>query len=101
MDRNELFRIQKLEHDRERELRLKMAMTRALSEGKEPFDLELMDELWRDNPDRRSEALGIHLSKDKRTADWSEIYYVQYPKIRTMKEFVAKMIEAQVNGFFD
>ncbi len=101
MDRNELFRIQKLEHDRERELQLNMAMTQALAEGKEPFDLELMDKLWRDNPDMRSQALGKPISKEKRTADWSEIYYVQYPKIRTMKEFVAKMTEAQVNGFFD
>lgn len=101
MNRNELFRLQKAEHDAARAMQLAIAKTEALAEGKEPFDLKLMDEMWRDNPDTRHMANGSTLSLEERVAEWSEKYYVQYRAVRTMREFVAKMKLAQVHGFFD
>lgn len=101
MNQNEWFRARKAEMDKARAQRLEIAKKEATSAGKEPFDLGVMDALWRDNPDRRSEALGHIIPEESRTADWSEVYYVQYPEITTMADFVAKMKEVQVQGFFD
>lgn len=101
MNRNELFRLQKAEQDAARAMRLDLAITEAHADGKEPFDLLVMDRLWRDNPDMRIMAQGSTISQEERTADWSEKYYVQYPQVRTMSEFVAKMKVTQLHGFFD
>lgn len=101
MNQNEKFRLLKAEQDAARVERLSRARTEAQTVGKEPFDLQVMDRLWRDNPDMRLMSQGLTISREERIADWSEIYYVQYPQVWTMREFVAKMVEAQVHGFFD
>ncbi len=101
MNRNELFRLQKAEHDAQRAEHLRQAKEAAELEGKETFDLDAMDTLWRDNPDKRLEAQGLTIPRNERIAQWSEVYYVQYPNIHTLSEFVAKMKESQVHGFFD
>ena len=101
MNRNELFRSQKIEQDALRARLLDLAKTKAHEDGKEPFDLQVMDELWRDNPDMRLMAQGLAISQDERIAEWSEKYYVQYPDVRTMSDFVTKMKVSQLHGFFD
>ena len=101
MNRNELFRLQKAELDSARARQLALAKAEAYADGKEPFDLDQMDRLWRDNPDRRLMAQGLTLLPQERIAEWSEKYYVQYPEVRSMSEFVAKMMVSQVHGFFD
>jgi hypothetical protein len=59
MNRNELFRLQKAELDAARARRLALAKAEAYADGKEPFYLDEMDRLWRDNPDRRLMAQGL------------------------------------------
>lgn len=101
MNRNELFRLQKAEQDALRANRLDLARAEAHADGKELFDLQVMDALWRDNPDMRMMAQGLTMSLEERIAEWSEKYYVQYPEVRTMDDFVAKMKVSQLHGFFD
>jgi hypothetical protein len=101
MNRNDQFRLQKAEQDAARAKRLELEKTKAHADGKELFDLLVMDRLWRDNPDMRNMAQGLTISEEERTAEWSEKYYIQYPEVRTMSEFVAKMKVSQLHGFFD
>lgn len=101
MNRNEQFKLEKAKQDEESKKQLEVATKEAHSEGKEPFDLDLMDRLWRDNPDKRFEAQGIPIHLENRIYEWSWKYYVQYPNLRTMSEFVAAMKASQMHGFFD
>ncbi|MEQ1568386.1 MAG: hypothetical protein ABMA64_22310 [Myxococcota bacterium] len=73
----------------------------AIAAGKEPFDLEVLDRCWRDNPDARHAALGVAAPPDERRREWAHRYYVLYPEVRTNAAFVAAMKALQGEGAFD
>ena len=92
----------KAKQDAEYAVRLEQAKDAALANGWEPFDLDVMDELWHDCPDKLDAGLGIPIHRERRIKDWERFYYCSScTTYRTMAEFVADMIEAQLNGAFD
>ena len=92
----------KAKQDAEFAVRLEQAKTAALANGSEAFDLDVMDELWADCPDKLDASLGIPIHRERRIKNWESFYYCSScTTYRTMAEFVADMIEAQLNGAFD
>jgi hypothetical protein len=85
----------------ERALRLKAALEVAEISGKERFDLDRFYALWRDNPDARLASLGVIPPEEERRRGWEETYYLTWPQIQSLEEFVGVMKEAQANGCFD
>ena len=92
----------KAKQDADYSVRLEKARTAALANGQELFDLDMMDELWDNCPDKLNASLGIPVSREHRIKDWEHVYYCSTgTTYRTMAEFVADMIKAQKNGAFD
>lgn len=77
------------------------ARAAALRSGKEPFDMAVLEAVWRDNPDARHASRGVVMSHEWRLREWEHLYYCQFPAIRSNREFIARMKALQAQGFFD
>ena len=73
----------------------------ALRSGKEPFDLAALEGAWRDNPDAYHAARGVVMTREWRLREWEQLYYCQFPSIRSNREFIERMKVLQAEGFFD
>jgi len=72
----------------EREAReLADAKAAALASGKEPFDLAKLETMCDTSFEGRVDPV------EKRQKKFETIYYVEYPDIRTLQEFAAKVTE--------
>lgn len=80
---------------------LRLAKKEALDKGKEPFDLDYLYDQWPRNPDARAKSVGVYRSHEERLVEWENLYFRSFPDIATMKEFVEKMKQLQLDGFFD
>ena len=101
MDWNQWSSDLKAKQDAEGDKRLQAAILEALADGKEPFDIDIMDKLWESNPDQLNVYFGCHNPREKRIAEWSDAYYLRCPQCRTMIEFVREMKDLQSHGAFD
>ncbi len=91
----------KAKQDAEVAIRLNVAILEALADGKQAFDIDIMDELWESNPDQLDAYLGCPHPREKRIEEWSDAYYLRCPQCRTMSEFVCHMKYLQSQGAFD
>lgn len=80
---------------------LAQARDAALRSGKEPFDLPGLEAAWRDNPDAYHAARGVVMPREWCLREWEQLYYCQFPAIRSNREFIARMKDLQAQGFFD
>ncbi|MCA9126269.1 MAG: hypothetical protein KDB22_04250 [Planctomycetales bacterium] len=78
-----------------------LAREKALAEGKQPFDLDYLYRHWPTNPDDRVSSLGGDQNHEQRLEHWENLYYRSFPAIATMPDFVEKMKQLQLEGFFD
>ena len=80
---------------------LAQARDSALRSGKEPFDLAALEAAWRDNPDAHHAARGVVMPREWRLREWEQLYYCQFPSVRSNREFIERMKVLQAEGFFD
>jgi hypothetical protein len=98
---NEQFRARKQQQEREAEANLETAKSEAHASGKEPFDLDLLERLWPENPNARAAANGIDVPRTQRLKEWEHSYYLLYPGMRTNAEFIDRMKTLAAHGCFD
>jgi hypothetical protein len=84
----EFHRALRRQAEQERQEQLAKAKSDAASRGKEPFDLAKLEQLGADTTDQ-----GRLDPEDERRARFEEMYYVDYPDIMTLEEFVPHVNE--------
>jgi hypothetical protein len=75
---------------------LEEAKEKAARRGKEPFDLDKLESLWK--PFKYGEFLP---PREMRQQTWERIYYFDHPEIMTLAEFAAEMQVLDERGAFD
>jgi hypothetical protein len=82
--------------DAEAAARLNRAREEAAARGKEPFDLDRLEAIWKPFSYGR-----FFPARETRQEEWENRYYLEHPEIMTLAEFARRMKEYDDKGYFE